>query len=102
MFCIISFFIYLAPRVGRHLSAPDRYIHLSQKQTIDEHYPSRTIQSEIPPLPMPSMEITPIVLESVASITFDQFSTDAIASIKNSIDTYLIYRYDDLFNKKYI
>jgi hypothetical protein len=49
---------------------------------------------------MPSMEITPIGPERVTVVTFDQFSTDAIVFIKNSIDTYPIYRYKDLFHKK--
>jgi len=80
-----------APRVDRHLDAPDRYVHLSQERTIDEHYSPRTIPSEIPPLPIPSIEITPIAPECVTSVTFDQFSIDAIAFIKNSIDTYPIY-----------
>ncbi len=51
MFFIISFLIYLAPRVDRHLGATDRYVHLSQARTIDERYPPRTIPSEIPPRP---------------------------------------------------
>lgn len=78
------------------MGTTDRYAHPSQDRTIDEHHPPRTISSDIPPLPMPPMDTTPAPSERATSITRDQFSTDAIAFITNSIDTYPIYRYQNL------
>ncbi len=81
------------------MGAADRYVHPSQDRTIDEHHPPRTISSDIPPLPMPPMDITPAAPERATSVTRDQFSIDALAFITNSIDTYPIYGYKDLFYK---
>jgi hypothetical protein len=69
------------------LGATDRYAHPIQDQTIDEQHPPRAILSDLPPLPMPPMDTT--------SAVPDQFSIDAMAFIKNAIDTYPIYGYEN-------
>lgn len=69
-----------APRVDRHLPTTERYAHPSGEQTIHEQ---RTTTSDLPPLPMPSMDMT--------SIASDPFTSDALTFITNSIDTYPIY-----------
>ncbi len=79
------------------MGATDRYVHPSQDRTIDEHHPPRSISSDLPPLPMPPMDITPAAPERVTIDTRDQFSIDALAFIKNAMDAYPIYGYKDLF-----
>jgi hypothetical protein len=81
-----SFFIFLAPRVDRQVGAKDRYVHPSEDRTIDEHHPPQPKTSDLPPLPMPSMDIT-------TSAPSDQFSIDALGFLKSSIDTYPIHGY---------
>ena len=79
----IDFEKFLAPRVDRHLPTTERYVHPSEEQTIHEQ---RTTTSDLPPLPMPLMDMT--------SIASDPFTSDALAFITSSIDTYPIYKYN--------
>jgi hypothetical protein len=93
----ISVFIFSAPRVDRHVDAKDQYFHPNQDRTIDEHHPPQPKTSDLPPLPMPSMDIT-------TSAPSDQFSIDALTFLKNSIDKYPIHGYliiTNLFSSKF-
>ena len=80
----IGYFDVLAPRADRH--GTDRYVRPSQDRTIDEEqHPPRSVLSDIPPLPLPTMDTT--IAPS------DQFSMDAMAFLTNSFDTYPISGY---------
>lgn len=71
-----------APRIDRHLAISERYVHPSEEQTIHEQRPTTTF--DLPPFPMPPMDIS-----SIASS--DPFTSDALAFITSSFDTYPIY-----------
>jgi len=79
------------------MGATDRYVHPSENRTIDEHRPPRSMSSDFPPLPMPSMDTTPAAPERTTTVTRDQFSIDALAFITSAIDTYPIYGLEFLF-----
>ncbi|CAF1435291.1 unnamed protein product, partial [Rotaria sordida] len=65
----------------------DRYVHLSQEQTINEHYSPRTISSEISPLPILSMEITIIAPESIINAEKLAMPMDTLIPLNQQLPT---------------
>ena len=79
------------------MSAIDRYVHPSEDRTINEQRSIRSKKSIAPPIPMPLIETISVEPDHSTSTSYDQFSTEALAFMTNSMNTYPIYGFEFLF-----